>query len=90
VDKFPEVSIPETPPVHADLEYRLQLLRALDRFIAESQKAPVVTHTFGNSLDWGHESILKLAKEAIDRWGPLSSKAQRTTFEEFVASLTAR
>jgi len=85
----PEISLPSRPKIYPGLTYRLELLRTLDRAVRESEKTQeqVPNSAFGKAMSWGHESLLKLAREAIDELGPLSRTSQEAEVNEFIKSL---
>jgi hypothetical protein len=89
--KPPPIKFPATPehPVtmNAELQYRLELCRALDAFICEAEKAQSATLAWRSAMGWGHELLIRGARTSIEDLGPLSGTAQRAELKEFIESL---
>jgi hypothetical protein len=75
--------------INTELTYRLELLRTLDRAVREASNTQerIANNSFGKAMAWGHESLIKLAREAIDELGPLSKIAQEAEVKDFIESL---
>jgi hypothetical protein len=94
--KPPPIKFPPTPEhpvtVNADLQYRLDFLRAHFRLNGEIERVQnhlktLKTPAWARSRDWDRERILKSARVAFEEFGPLTGKAQREGFDDFVRSL---
>jgi hypothetical protein len=88
------VSFPPTPEhpatINAELQYRLDFLRVLDRTRREAVKAQQhlpATSAWTRADQWLYGWIIKAARESIEDLGPLSSNAQRAELADFALSL---
>jgi hypothetical protein len=75
--------------LNAELQYRLELLRTLDRRIGEIERAQshLQTSAWTRAMAWGCEWVIRGARESIKEKGPLPDKAQMAELAEFVRSL---
>jgi hypothetical protein len=92
--KAPAINFPKTPEhptsINAELQYRLDFLRVLDRtrrLAVKAQQHLSATSAWTRADQWLYELLVKAARDSIDELGPLSSAAQKTRLADFVQSL---
>lgn len=72
-----------------ELEYRLSLVRVLDRVVRETEKeqAHLATSAWRKAMTWGHELLIEGARESISVLGPMGLLAKDREVEDFKASI---